>query len=622
MRRKILLSVILSVFVLSLTFSLPAQEKEDNKTFSGKLRFGYRVVDTSGADSKYKEDINLDKGARLFNFSLNFTPDGKLKNVLDRLDLNVYNFGGDPYETFGLSVQKYGKYKFQYDRKKSTYFYEDVHEAAGHLYDFHTFSFDRVSDSASLKVWLGKNASLYMNYDRYTKEGESTTTFDINRIEFEFDQPIREKSTVVSLGLDVHLKNASFVLEEKVDDYKNTNSLFLPGYADGGASARYPSSLSLFYVNQPYDFRTYTHTLKFNARPISNLLVAGSARLSEMDMDLSYSEAANGVTYLNRSFAYSMSGNGEFDRKIQLLDLDISYLLFNNLAIIGAVRYNDFEQNGSFTIDGEEESATLKYDTVSFEGGLQYQFSPKFSLTLGYRNEARELEGVETVTYEEKTQRNGAFGTLKMQFSRAFMLGIDFQRGWYDDPFTLISPTDFKRLKATAKIHVKQFDASCSYLLNDSESDVYDERWESTKKQFNSRLGFHGEKVNLFAGYSHINVKHKGDRTVEYRPSWTGGGSFLWEILYEGKSNLFDASISANLNSAWRIGAYGNIYSNKGFWEISRTTLKGYLEYAFEGGYITQVGYRYVDFKEKSSDAGFNDYKAHIFEISFGYRWE
>ena len=70
------------------------------------------------------------------------------------------------------------------------------------------------------------------------------------------------------------------------------------------------------------------------------------------------------------------------------------------------------------------------------------------------------------------------------------------------------------------------------------------------------------------------------------------------------------------------IGAYTNIYTNDGFWEISRTTLKGYLEYTFESGYIAQAGYRYVDFKEKSSDAGFNDYKAHIFEISFGYRWE
>jgi hypothetical protein len=622
MRRKILLSFILSVFVLSLTFPLPAQEKEDNKTFYGKFSFGYRVVDTSGADTKYKEDINLDDGARLFNFSLHFIPDGNLKKLLDRIDLNVYNFGGDPYETLGLSVQKYGVYKFQYDRKKSTYFYEDIHETGGHLYDLHTFSFDRVSDSSTLKVWLGKNASLYMNYDRYTKEGESITTFDINRIEFEFDKPIREDSKEVAVGIDMNLKNFSFILEGRFLDYKNSNSLFLPGYADGGAGARYPSSFDYFYLNQPYDLNTSTRTLKVNARPFDNLLIAGSIQLITQDMNLTYSEDADGVSYLGRPFAYSLSGEGNFDREIQLYDLDISYLLFNKLAVVGAVRYHDFGQYGSLIIDDEKEIADLDYDTLGFEGGLQFQLSPKYSLTVGYRNETRELAGVETVTYEEKTQRNGGFGNLKLSLSRAFKLTLDYQLGSYDDPFTLISPTDFKRFRATVKIRGKQFNASASYLRNDSESKIYDNRWDSTKTQLNFRIGYNAEKIKLSGGYSLSDVEHKGDRIIAYPPTWTGGGSFLWDILYEGESNLFDASVSLNLDNKWRIGAYTNLYSNNGFWEISRTTLKAYLEYAFENGLIGQVGYRYVDFKEKSSDAGFNNYKANILEISFGYRWE
>ncbi len=623
MRRKFLLTVIiLSAFVLSLTFSLQAQEKENSKTFSCKLSFGYRFVDTSGALSKYKEDINLDDGARLFNFNLTYTPEGKLKTLLDRIDLNVYNFGGDPFETLGLSIQKYRKYKFQYNRKKSTYYYEDLHAPGGHLYDLHTFNFDRIADSGLIKIWLGSNANLYMSFDRYTKKGDSVTTFDINRIEFEFDKPIREDSKEVAVGIDMQFQRFSFVLEERFLDYKNTNSLFLPGYADGGAGARYPSSLDYFYLNQPYDFKTNTRTLKINARPLDNLLIAGSIRLITQDMNLTYSEDVDGVSYLDRSFAYSFSGEGNFDREIQLYDLDISWLLFNKLAIVGTVHYHDFDQYGSLTIDDEKEIADLDFNTLGFEGGLQYQFSPKFALTLGYRNEARELEGIETVTYEEKTQRNGGFGNLKLALSRAFKLTLDYQIGSYDDPFTLISPTDFKRFRATAKIRGKQFNASASYLRNDSESKIYEKRWDSIKTQLNIRIGYNDEKIKLSGGYSFINVEHKGARTIKYRPSWTGGGSFLWDILYEGESNLFDASASLNLDNKWRIGAYTNIYSNKGFWEISRTTFKGYLEYAFEGGYITQIGYRFVDFKEKSSDAGFNNYKANILEISFGYRWE
>ena len=91
-------------------------------------------------------------------------------------------------------------------------------------------------------------------------------------------------------------------------------------------------------------------------------------------------------------------------------------------------------------------------------------------------------------------------------------------------------------------------------------------------------------------------------------------------IMYEGKSNLLDASFSVKLNGNWNLGAYGNLYWNNGFWEIDRTMLKGYVEYLFENGLIAQAGYRFVDFEEAFS--GFNDYQANIFELSFGYRWQ
>lgn len=619
-RKKIYSPFILFFFAFSLSLFLQAEDND--KTFYGNFMFGYRIVDTSGADFKYKEDINLDDGARLFNFSLHFVPTENLAKIFDRIDLNIYNFGGDPFETFGLSIQKSGVYKFKYDRKKSTYFYRDLHDAGGgELFDLHTFNFDRIADSGFLKIWLRKNVGLYLNFDSYTKSGDSVTTFDINRIEVEFDKPIEEKSREVAIGLEVNLKRYSFVLEEKIQDYETSNSLFLPGFADSGTGARYPSALSYFILNQPYDLKTYTHTLKINARPFNNLLIAGSAQLSNQDMDLTYSEDAGGVDYLGSSFNYSSSGTGSFERKIQLYDLDVSYLLFNKLAIIGAVRYHDFEQDGSLTIDSVEESAALNFDTLGIEAGVQYQFSPKIGLTLGYRHETRKLDGLETVTFEEKTKRNGFFENLKLDFSRSFKLTIDHQRSYYNDPYTLISPTGFDRLKLTAKLRAKKLDISSSYLRSRSESKIGDDRWKSTQNRLNLRVGYKLEKVKIFAGYSLNDVEHKGDRTVAYPPGFSGpAGTFDWNISYEGKSHLLDASLSFDPKEDWKIGVYANSYTNKGFWEISRTMIKAYVDHTFDNGIIAQLGYRFVDFKEKSS--GFNDYKANILEISFGYRWE
>ena len=618
--KKIILPVILTAFIFSLAFSLQAQD--DSKKFTGNFSIGYRSVDTEGALSKYKEDINLTDGVRLFNFNLHYSPGETLQNLFDSLDLRMYNLGGDPFETFSLSVQKYGTYTFQYDRKKSTYFYEDMFEAGGSLYDLHSFDFDRISDSGSLKVTLHKNANVYFNFDKYTKEGESITTFDLNRIEFEFDKPIREESKSIAVGVDLHVKGYSILAEGKWMEYSNDNSLFLPGFEDGGAGARYPSSLSMFVLNQPYDFKTDTYTVKVNANPITNLLVSGSAQFNTQDMNLRFSEGADGVDYLGRNFEYGYTGNATFERKFNLIEGDLSYILFSKLAVVGAVRYHDFEQTGSMTIEDASKDADFSYDTLGIEGGLQYQFSSKFALTAGYRYEIRELENLETVEYETDTSRNGFFGNLKADLFKGFKLTMDYQYGTYENPYTLIGPTGFTRFRATAKYMKNGFNLSTSYLMNKAESEVFgDTAWESNKNQLNLRLGYSAKAFRISGGYAYIDVEHKGDRLIAYAPAWSGGpGTFTWDILYEGKSSLLDLSASLSLMDGLSAGAYFNSYKNTGFWEIQRTMLKGYVEYMFESGIVAQLAYRYVNFEE--ADSGHNDYKANILEISFGYRWK
>ena len=606
------------LFVLCAAFSLRAEES--TKNLYGKLMFGYRFVDTSGTVERYKQDLNLDEGLRLFNFNLQITPNETFKNLFDRIDLNMYNFGGDPYETFRLAIQKFGKYKFQYDRRKSNYFYADQHEIdGGHLYNPFTFNFDRTMDSMLFKLNLHKNVDIYVNFDRYDKNGDSTLTLDINRIEFEFDKPIEENYKAFAIGIDFHMKSFTFGFEERVMDYDNANSLFLPGSADGGPGARYPSELNYFILNQPYDLKTYTHTFKATGRAFDRLLINAFAQFSNQDMDLNYTEEGDGIDYLGKFFDYSQTGAGNFERKISLFDFDVTYLMFDKLALVAAFRFNDFSQEGFLTIDGEKEEAMLEYNNKTAEGGLQYQFSSRMVLTAGYRYEIRELDGTETATFEDSTTRNGLFGNLSWN-TKAFKITADYQFGDYKDPYTLISPTSYNRFRFTAKAKVDNFNFSGSYLWNQAKSEVYDNSWDSTKNQLSLRAGYHSQKIQVFGGYSLIDIKHEGSRTIVYPPTWTGSGSFPWDILYEGKSNLLDVSLSANLANNWGLGGYANVYWNRGFWDIDRFTLKAYVEYTFNNGLVSQIGYRYVDFKEKMS--GFNDYSANILEIALGYSWK
>jgi hypothetical protein len=623
MRKKKITGILVgAAMAFSFSPSLQAQSK-----FYGDFLFGYRVVDTSGpgADYKYKEDYNLYGGARLYNFNLSYLPENGLKKIFDRLDIRMYNLGGDPFETMNFALQKYGKYLLQYDRKKSTYFYHDLNLGdGGEPYDLHTFDFDRSRDSGLARIWLAKEVDLYMNFDRYTKKGASTTTLDVSRLELELDKPIQEESKEIAVGANIHFNRYSFVLEEKFLNYKTENSLFLPGYTDGGPGSVYPSAVDYYFLNEPYTLNMNTSLFRFNARPWDRFLLTGSAQISSLDMDLDYSERAMGVDYLDWDFKYDYSGKGNFERNFQLCEVDASYLILEKLTFIGAFRYHNFDQTGSLTIEGETETQDYGFETIGADAGLRYEFTPRVSLTVGYRFEDRSLDdGLETVTYEFDTIKNGGFGNLRWDVSRMFKLALDFEHSQYEDPFTRISPTDYDRLRLTARYQAKALTVTGSYLWTNSRSEVFEEVWTSAKNQFNFRLGYRADGFNAWGGFAYIQVTRETelDRVVSYLPYWTGpGGTFLWEIFYEGKSSLLDAMLSYDLNKDWKLGGYLNYYANRGSWQIDRTLLKLYLEYSFVAGYVAQVGYRYVNYKELKF--GYNNYRANIVEMSFGYRWK
>jgi len=614
-KNKILLAAALVVCVVVSGSLRAGEEKKDDRQFSGSFMMGYRMVDTDGVFTKYKEDINLEKGPRLFHFNLHFTPSGDLKKLFDTMDVRVYNFGGDPFESFGIDVQKYGTYKFQFDRRKSAYFYSDIWTA----HDYHTFDFDRIQDVGMLKVWLGKQAHAYIDFNRFTKKGNSVTTFDFNRVEFEFDKPIEETSQEIAVGLDYSGKKFSIAVEERILEYDNVNSLFLPGYEDGGPGARYPSAMYLYTLNMPYDMEGNTHSFRFSARPFKGLFLRGSAQLISQDTDFSYLEDAMGMDYLGDEFAYTDAGQGSFERKMKLYDFDMALILTGKLAFVGAARYRDFDQTGSITVNGKTTAMDLEYENGGMEAGLQYQLSGKFGITLGFRFERRDIEDeIEIKEENAPTDRTGFFGTINWNPGKTFGMTVDYQDGSYENPFTPIAPTDYNRFRLTAKLKAKSIYANGSYLYSQSRND--DSNWESSKNQLNLRLGFDSKKVKGGVGYSLMDVTRQGDITVYYPPAWSGGeGSFAWDILFEGQSNLLDAFLYFYPGKAWALGGYFNYYENKGSWKLSRSILKAFVKYQCKTGFITQLAYRIIDFKEK--EPGLNDYQANIFEISIGYQW-
>jgi len=637
MRNKITpIGAVLTVLVFVLTPVLRAQETEKN--FFGDFSFGYRAVSTSGAFDRYREQINLDKGVRLFNFDLTYLSTGGVKGLFDRLDLNAHNLGGDPHESFGLSVQKYGTYRFKYDHRKSTYFYADLDQySPGAPFDRNGFNFDRVSDSGAFTLSLTKDLGVFLSFDRFTRTGTSVQGLNLDRIELETIKPVSEKMTEIAGGVDLHAGRYSLAFEQRYQEYHNANSLSLPGPADGGPDATVPTVYDFYRLSEPYNFKTNRSNVRFTARPLDSLFVRGSVQISGQKTDLSYSEQAAGVHYLNSGFATDLSGTGRFTRDIRLYDFDLTYFLFKKLAIVGAARYDNFKQSGTFSVEGEPTTSAFGFHTLGIEGGLQFQLSPRFSLTAGYRNERRKLTNLTTVTYADETVRNGLFGNVRTELKN-LKLTLDYQHGNFNDPYTLLSPTRYDRFRGTLKFELENLSLSGSYVMTRTKNEIpggvnfrilfapdhSSDLWKGSNDQFNVRLGYRSDKVSASIGYSWMNFKADSDRLIAFDSYWTGGaGTFPWSIHYKGLSTLLDASLDVSVDPSWRLGGYFNDSRNSGSWPLDQTTFRGSIEYSFSHGFATQLSFRAVDFREKASGLVVdNNFKAGIWELSFGYQWK
>ena len=202
----------------------------------------------------------------------------------------------------------------------------------------------------------------------------------------------------------------------------------------------------------------------------------------------------------------------------------------------------------------------------------------------------------------------------------------------------MISPTLFDRFRTTLRWQAKGFSLTAGYLLSRTKNEIpggvnfravysdddTSDLWKSSNDQLNLRFGYMTEKLSASAGCSLIDFTTDSVRYIAYNPGWLGaGGEFKWPISYEGKSTILDASFGYVFSPAWKAGATVNSYTNSGTWPIERTMFRAYLEYAFLGGFVSQLNYRSFDFKETSGALKINNsYSAGVFEVSFGYRWQ
>ncbi|MEM7481244.1 MAG: hypothetical protein AAF481_08730 [Acidobacteriota bacterium] len=316
-------------FALALLLSAPGPlvaDETDDKPLTGGFRLGYRLVDVNGAETKYREDFDLQEGAHLFEFDLEMVPtDGGTRKVLDRFELGASNLGGEAFEAFRLSAEKRVVYDLDYRRTEFRYFYEDTIVP-------HSLADPRLSDGGDFRV-----------------------------------------------GFKYAWLKVTLILEESVRNYENAVEVFLPGFSLGENTTN-NTTLDFFFLDQPYEYTAQQHTVRVNARPTKRWRIQASAAVQSLDLDVEATEESQGIAFNSQPFTTDVRGAGEIERDLDFFDIDLSSRLSDRVGLIAGVRRYELDQEGEFEFDVDGRGL-WQIETTGFELGAQAHLTPEWTVS-------------------------------------------------------------------------------------------------------------------------------------------------------------------------------------------------------------------------------------------------
>lgn len=607
----------------------------------GLFDAGVRWRGVSGNEDKYREDLNYGTGPRLFNADLTFAP--RENEAVDIVSLYTTQLG-DPYESLGMTITKYGGFTFRFRRRTSAYFYRDTilpvelsnpnQSDAG---DFHTFDFERTNDRIAFDVRLGRRSKVFVAFNRQTRQGNSTTTLDISRDEFELDRPLSEVKNDYTVGFQTALEKVSFVVDNTYRDYDNDVRLFLPGASIG----ENPDNLTeLFFYEQltPFDFTMPQTSARVNVRPTTRLTVTGGYVYSDLRGDFTHRDVTRGVSFLGQPLDDASSGGGQLDRTTKMADLDLAYDVTDRVALIGGIRFNRFDQvaDAGAISDGEQTGLDIASDII--EAGAQVVPAPGVTVTGGLRYEERTVSTVVAPDRAEDTddadasnaamttERTTMFVTAAATLSSALNVTAEYERGSYDNPFTLLAPTALDRVKA--RVRYRPLDSLALtgvFFTRRLENDVSgrtlfpDARRIGDPTMLNStdltlHAAYGDEATMLYGGYTRREISNEVSNVID-----AGGTAFSYAARYQSDLDRLFGGIRVELTKAVAVGSDLASYRNRGSFGLDWDQYRLYGELLSPAGYLMRLSYQYNALDER--DFAWDDYHAHMVTVSAGYRF-
>ncbi len=586
--------------------------------WSGRLAVTARAVGVDGDRAKYDQHVNLDDGVRLEELVVKRAGAG---SGPDHIGVGLFDLGGDPHERIEVSVREFGRYRFDYRRRRSEYVYDDIlippedASAEGSTGgDFHRFDFDRVQDQGRVELSVTDRAAVEASYDRYRKRGDSTTVLDVEREEFAMEQPLRESLRIAALGLRYRFDAATLVITERYREYDNDGSIFLPGFS-AGSDPEAPAELARFTLEKPVGHDSREHVLQLRVQPDARSELDVNVTRADLDGSHRARERALGTTFAGEPLERDTTGGGDLNRDTTVVDVHGRYAVTERVRLVAGLRYRDLDQRGTVTFGATSDHSDWTLRSTALELGVEASLTPALRASAGWTGERRKqryrLEAEPTQRVDEQTGHDGYFVDLSWSPIRGLGLELMVEDASIDDAFTLTSATDRRRYRAQARYRWGEaWSVAASHRHTERRNG--NTGWEARHRHSELRLSYTAPRLLLSLGAVRVTTDRDITQSV-----FNLVRRRVFDIDYESRADFLDAAASWQVTDRLRLGGGARHYRNDGSFEVDRDDLEAHAELGFAGGYAVRIGYRSIDYQE----ADLESYDAHLTELSLRKRW-
>src|SRR5277367_2457752 len=203
----------------------PAPDSPADNWLQGSIEVGYRWIPSiDGNFNTYRSVVNLGEGPKLLDADFTLLNPSKL--LFDRADVHATSWGGDPYNTLRVDIQKDKYYRLLADYRNIAYFnflpsYADPTVNQGVLLNQNSYDTAIRTLHVQLDLLPGKWITPYLGFERNTQFGSGVSVFHTDQNDFPVASLYSDQTNTYHAGVRLELGRYHVTVEEGGTTFKD-----------------------------------------------------------------------------------------------------------------------------------------------------------------------------------------------------------------------------------------------------------------------------------------------------------------------------------------------------------------------------------------------------------------